>query len=104
MKDVINGGGGGEHRGKTRGGMEGNVTLIALDPGDLIMCSAPSPPSITHTYTHTQWRARVEKESAISKQAIAPIKMSSRCHFRQGLDATVLVINVSNSADRKKTQ
>lgn len=47
VKDVINGGGG--RGGKTRGGMEGNVTLIALDPGDLIMFSAPSPPSITHT-------------------------------------------------------
>lgn len=80
--------------------MEGNVTLIALDPGDLIMRSAPSPPSITHT--HTQRRVRAEKESAISKQAIAPIKMSSRCHFRPGLDTTVLVINVCNSADRKK--
>lgn len=53
VKDVINGEGGGRG-GKTRGGMEGNVTLIALDPGDLIMCSAPSPPSITHTYTHTK--------------------------------------------------
>lgn len=60
MKDVINGGGG-ECGGKTRGGMEGNVTLIALDPGDLIMCSAPSPPSITHTYTRTKARARRER-------------------------------------------